>query len=440
MRGEAGVTTYFDKQAETMSRDELSALQGKRLQAMVRRVYEQVPFYRRKLGQAGLHPDAIASIDDLARLPFTVKTDFRDNYPFGLFAVPLDDVIRLHASSGTTGKPTVVGYTRGDIDLWAGTCARTLACGGGTKKDVVQVAYGYGLFTGGLGMHYGGEKLGAAVIPMSGGNTKRQIMLMQDFGTTLLCCTPSYALEIAEVAQDMGVDVRRLPLKAGFFGAEPWTQAMRAAIEERLGLKAFDIYGLSEVTGPGVSAECEAHAGLHVFEDHFYPEIIDPQTGRAVPDGTRGELVFTCLTKEALPLIRYRTRDITSIEHAPCACGRTLARMARVSGRTDDMLIIRGTNVFPSQIESVLLEVEDIEPQYLIIVDRKGTLDELEIQVEVNERVFSDEIKRLEDLRKRIASEIYSTLGLTAKVTLVEPKTIERSQGKARRVIDKRAM
>jgi len=431
---------YFEKKQECMSRDELARLQGERLRSMAGRVYEKVPFYRRKFDEAGIRPEDIQSIDDLARLPFTTKTDFRDQYPFGLFAVPMDKVIRLHASSGTTGKPTVVGYTRKDIDTWARTAARTLACGGGTKKDVVQVAYGYGLFTGGLGMHYGGEKLGAAVIPMSGGNTKRQIMLMQDFGTTLLCCTPSYALEIAEVATEMGVDIRKLPLRSGFFGAEPWSQNMRLAIEERLGVEAFDIYGLSEVTGPGVSSECQAHAGLHVFEDHYYAEIIDPVTGRRLPDGEKGELVFTCLSKEALPLIRYRTRDITSMTHEPCACGRTLARMQRVSGRTDDMLIIRGVNVFPSQIESVLLEIEEAEPHYLIIVDRKDTMDELEIQVEVSDAVFSDEIRRLEDLRKRVAYEIYSTLGLTAKITLVEPKTIERSQGKAKRVIDKRVL
>ncbi len=431
---------FFEKKMECLSRDELSRVQGERLRAMVARVYAHVPLYRRKLDAAGMRPDAIRTIDDLVNLPFTTKTDFRDEYPFGMFAVPMDRVVRVHASSGTTGKPTVVGYTRKDIDLWARTAARTLACGGGTKKDVVQVAYGYGLFTGGLGMHYGGEKLGATVIPMSGGNTKRQIMLMQDFGTTLLCCTPSYALEIAEVAVEMGVDLRKLPLRSGFFGAEPWSANMRLAIEERLGVEAFDIYGLSEVIGPGVSSECQAHQGLHVFEDHFYAEIIDPATGRRVPDGQKGELVFTCLTKEALPLIRYRTRDITSLTHEPCACGRTLARMQRVSGRTDDMLIIRGVNVFPSQIESVLLQIEEAEPHYMIIVDRKDTMDELEIQVEVSEAVFSDEIRRLEDLRKRIAHEIYSTLGLTAKITLVEPKTIERSQGKAKRVIDKRVL
>jgi phenylacetate-CoA ligase len=433
-------TRCFEKKYEMMGRDELAALQGDRLRAMVARVYERVPFYRRKLDEAGIRPEDLRSIDDLVKLPFTTKLDFRDQYPFGLFAVDMKKVVRVHASSGTTGKPTVVGYTRKDIELWSRTCARTLGCGNGTARDVVQNAYGYGLFTGGLGMHYGGERLGATVIPMSGGNTKRQILLMQDFGTTLLCSTPSYALEIAEVATEMGVDLRKTKLRVGFFGAEPWSDNMRKAIEERLGLTALDIYGLSEVIGPGVASECLAHNGLHVFEDHFYPEVIDPQTGQPLPDGQPGELVFTCLTKEALPLIRYRTRDLTRLTHEPCACGRTLVRMQRVTGRTDDMLIIRGVNVFPSQIESVLLEIEGTQPHYLIIVERQDRLDEIEIQVEVDEQLFSDEIRKLEDLRNRIAYEIYSILGLTAKITLVEPRTIERSQGKAKRVIDKRVI
>lgn len=430
--------SYFDKVHETMSRDELTALQGKRLHAMVEHVYAHVPFYRKKLDDRGISPADITEIEDLKKLPFTTKEEFRDNYPFGMFAVPQDDVVRVHASSGTTGKPTVVGYTKEDIQLWAETCARTLGCGGGTRSDVVQIAYGYGLFTGGLGMHYGGECLGAMVIPMSGGNTKRQIMLMQDFGTTLLCCTPSYALQMLEVAEDMGVDIKSLKLKTGFFGAEPWSDNMRRTIQERMGIEAIDIYGLSEVIGPGVSSECLAHDGLHVFEDHFYPEIIDPVSGNVQEDGEKGELVFTCFTKACLPLIRYRTRDITSLDHRPCACGRTLARMQRVSGRTDDMLIIRGVNVFPSQIESVLLEIEETEPHYLIIVDKKGVLDELEIQIEVNQQVFSDEIKQLEALKQCLAAEIHTTLGLHAKITLVEPKTIERSMGKARRVLDRR--
>jgi phenylacetate-CoA ligase len=433
-------TRCFEKKYEMMGRDELSALQGERLRSMVARVYQRVPFYRRKLDEAGIRPEEVRSIDDLVRLPFTTKIDFRDQYPFGLFAVDMKKVVRVHASSGTTGKPTVVGYTRKDIELWSRTCARTLGCGNGTARDVVQNAYGYGLFTGGLGMHYGGERLGATVIPMSGGNTKRQILLMQDFGTTLLCSTPSYALEIAEVAAEMGVDLRKTKLRVGFFGAEPWSDNMRKAIEERLGVTALDIYGLSEVIGPGVASECLAHCGLHVFEDHFYPEVIDPQTGRSVPDGQPGELVFTCLTKEALPLIRYRTRDLTRLTHEPCACGRTLVRMQRVTGRTDDMLIIRGVNVFPSQIESVLLEIEGTQPHYLILVERRDRLDEIEIQVEVDEKLFSDEIRKLEDLRNRIGYEIYSILGLTAKITLVEPRTIERSQGKAKRVIDKRVI
>ena len=365
----------------------------------------------------------------------TTKDDFREQYPFGLFAVPMKDIIRVHASSGTTGKPTVVGYTRADIDLWAEVCARTLGCGGGTAEDVVQVAYGYGLFTGGLGMHYGGERLGATVVPMSGGNTKRQIMLMQDFGTTLYCCTPSYSLLLAEVAEEEGVDVSSLPLRCGFFGAEPWTEEMRKQIERRLHCKAIDIYGLSEIIGPGVASECLEQHGLHVFEDHFYPEVIDPATGEPVEPGQLGELVFTCLTKQAIPLLRYRTRDLTRLEEAPCPCGRTSRRMERVSGRTDDMLIIRGVNVFPSQIEEVLMRVEETEPHYRIVVDKTGVLDELEIQVEVSPEIFSDEIKRLESVRGRIGEEIRSTLSVSARITLVEPKTIERSMGKARRVV-----
>ncbi len=434
------MTGYFDKEHETMGRDQLSALQGKRLREMVERVYERVPFYRRKLDEAGIAPSDIRSIDDLVKLPFTTKEEFRDTYPFGLFAVSRDDVVRVHASSGTTGRPTVVGYTRNDIDLWAGVCARTLACGGGTSKDVIQIAYGYGLFTGGLGMHYGAEKLGAMVIPMSGGNTGRQLMLMQDFGTTLICCTPSYALQMAEVADAQGIDLANLPIKAGFFGAEPWSDTMRKVISQRLNLEALDIYGLSEVIGPGVSSECLAHEGLHVFEDHFFPEIIDPNSGKVLPDGEYGELVFTCFTKECLPLIRYRTRDITTLNHETCACGRTLARMRRVSGRTDDMLIIRGVNVFPSQIESALLSVEKTEPHYMIIVDKRGALDELEVQVEVSSDVFSDEIKQLEQLRNRIGEAIHTTLGLSAKITLVEPFSIVRSEGKSKRVIDKRQL
>lgn len=430
----------FNPEMECMDRKKLRELQGERLRDAVRRAYENVPFYRKRLDEYGVRPEHIRTIDDIEKLPFTTKDDFRDNYPFGLFAVPLREIVRVHASSGTTGKPTVVGYTREDIQIWAETCARTLACGGGTADDIVQIAYGYGLFTGGLGMHYGAEKLGALVVPMSAGNTKRQLMLMQDFGTTLLCCTPSYSLQLAEEADAEGIDLKKLKLRAGFFGAEPWSEAMRRQIEQRLPLKAIDIYGLSEVIGPGVSSECLEQNGLHVFEDHFYPEVIDPETGKVLSPGQRGELVFTCLTKRATPLLRYRTRDISMLIDEPCPCGRTSRRMARIMGRTDDMLIIRGVNVFPSQIEHVLMKVEGVEPHYLIVVDKTGALDELEIKVEVSEQIFSDEIKQLERLRDRIAEEIRSVLGLSAKITLVEPRTIERSIGKAKRVIDRREL
>jgi phenylacetate-CoA ligase len=426
----------FQQDMECMQRDQLRELQGKRLQDTVKRAYENVPFYKDKLDAHGVAPADIKTIDDICKLPFTMKDDFRDQYPFGLFAVPQRDIVRVHASSGTTGKPTVVGYTKEDIALWASVCARTLGCGGGTPEDVVQIAYGYGLFTGGLGMHYGGEALGAMVVPMSGGNSIKQLMLMQDFGTTLLCCTPSYSLLLAEVAAEEGIDFKKLKLKTGFFGAEPWTDDMRLQIEEKLNLKALDIYGLSEVIGPGVASECLEQKGLHIFEDHFYPEIINPETGEPVEAGEKGELVFTCLTKQAIPLLRYRTRDITCLNEEPCACGRTLRRMERVTGRTDDMLIIRGVNVFPSQIESVLMKVEGTEPHYLIVVDKSGVLDEFEVRVEVSPEIFSDEIKKLEQLKNRIATEIYSILGLNAKITLVEPKSIERSMGKAKRVVD----
>ena len=428
----------YNEKSECMKRDELRREQGERLRDAVRRAYEHVPFYRRRFDEHGVKPQDIRSIDDIRKLPFTTKSDFRDHYPFGLFAVPLRDIVRVHASSGTTGKPTVVGYTRQDIDTWAECIARTLACGGGTPDDILQVAYGYGLFTGGLGLHFGGEKLGATVIPMSAGNTKKQIMLMQDFGTTLLACTPSYSLQVAEEAAQDGIDLRKLKLKTGYFGAEPWTETMRRQIEQRLPLKAIDIYGLSEVMGPGVSSECLEQHGLHVFEDHFYPEIINPDTGEPVAPGQKGELVFTCLTKQSTPLIRYRTRDISSLDETPCACGRTHRRMARITGRTDDMLIIRGVNVFPSQIEHVLMDIEHVEPHYVIVVDKTGALDELEIKVEVSERLFSDEIRKLEALRQRIFDEMRSVLGVSAKITLVEPKTIERTLGKAKRVIDKR--
>lgn len=431
---------YWDREHETMSRDQLAELQLQRLQATVERVYHKVPFYRQAFEKQGVVPGDIRSLDDLRRLPFTVKTDLRDNYPFGLFAVPMDEVVRLHASSGTTGKPTVVGYTQNDINTWAGLMARALAMAGGTKGDVVQNAYGYGLFTGGMGVHYGAELLGATVVPVSGGNTARQLMLMQDFGTTILTCTPSYALYLAEEGLNRGVDFEQLPLKAGVFGAEPWSEQMRRQLEEKLNIIALDIYGLSEVMGPGVAMECPAKEGMHLFEDHFIAEIIDPETGEPLPFGEQGELVITSLTKEALPIIRYRTRDITILNPEPCPCGRTHVRMRRVTGRTDDMLIIRGVNVFPSQVESVLLEFGETEPHYLLVVDRKGTMDDLEIWVEISNQMFSDQVKYLENLEHRLRSRINSVLGISSRIKLVEPRTIPRSEGKAKRVVDRREL
>jgi phenylacetate-CoA ligase len=429
----------WNPQIECAPRPELNALQLQRLQSVARRVVECVPFYQQAFREAGVTPESIVSLSDLARLPFTRKSDFRDHYPFGLLAVPMDEVVRVHASSGTTGKPTVVAYTRQDIDTWAEVMARTLSCGDVTRRDVVHNAYGYGLFTGGLGAHYGAERIGATVIPISGGNTRQQIMLIQDFGATALCCTPSYSLFLAETAQEAGVDLRNTKLRVGFFGAEPWTEQMRREIQERLGLMAIDIYGLSEIIGPGVSSECTHQCGLHIFEDHFLPEVIDPKTGDPLPYGEAGELVFTTLTKEALPVIRYRTGDITTLHAEACACGRTLVRMDKISGRTDDMIIVRGVNVFPSQIEAVLLEVQGVQPHYVIIVDReRGAMDTLEIWVEVSEGVFSDELGALSQLQHRAEAEIEETLRITARVKLVEPHRIERSMGKAKRVIDRR--
>lgn len=426
---------------ETMPREALEAIQLRRLQNTLQRVYATVPFYRAKFDEAGVKPSDIQSLHDLRRLPFTTKQDLRDNYPFGLFAVPLDSVVRIHASSGTTGKPTVVGYTARDIQTWAELMARSLAAAGANRGDIIHNAYGYGLFTGGLGVHYGAERLGASVIPISGGNTKRQIMIMKDFGATILTCTPSYALHLAEVGEEMGVDFREMKLKSGVFGGEPWSEEMRSEIEKKLHLAALDIYGLSEVIGPGIAVECiEAKSGLHIFEDHFIAEIIHPETGEVLPPGEMGELVFSSITKEAFPVIRYRTRDVTSINPEPCVCGRTHVRMRRVSGRTDDMLIIRGVNVFPSQIESVLMEIEGVEPHYQLVVDREGTLDMLTVMVEVGEQAFSDEIKKLQVLEKTIAKNIKEYLGISAKVKLVEPKTIARSDGKAERVIDNRRL
>jgi phenylacetate-CoA ligase len=429
----------WNEAMECAAREDLEALQLARLQQIVAYVYERSPFYRRALDAARVAPADVRSLSDLERLPFTRKADFRDNYPFGLLSVPLEDVVRVHGSSGTTGKPTVVAYTRNDIDIWAEVMARTMACGGVGRKDVVHNAYGYGLFTGGLGAHYGAERVGATVIPMSGGNTARQIMLIHDFGATALACTPSYALFLGEAAVEAGASLRQSKLRVGFFGAEPWTEEMRKEIEARLGLKAIDIYGLSEIIGPGVSSECLQQQGLHIFEDHFLPEIINPATGARLPYGERGELVFTTLTKEALPVIRYRTGDISRLVLGRCACGRTTVRMDKISGRTDDMLIIRGVNVFPSQIESVLLQAEGVEPHYLLIVDReRGAMDTLEIWVEMSEGIFSDKLGRLADLQSRIEHEIIETLGIGVHVKLVEPRSIERSQGKAKRIIDRR--
>lgn len=428
----------WNEPMECMSRDQMRDLQGRRLADMVVRVYHNVEFYRKKMQEIGLEPGDIKTIDDLVKLPFTTKQDLRDNYPFGLFAVPKSEVVRVHASSGTTGKSTVVAYTRKDVDIFSEVVARALCCSGVTKEDTVQVAYGYGLFTGGLGLHYGAEKLGAAVVPISGGNTAKQIMLLQDFGSTVLACTPSYAAYLAEAIAEAGIDAAELPLRIGVFGAEPWSQEMRVKIEEGLKIKAFDIYGLSEIIGPGVSNSCEYQNGLHVAEDHFVPEILDPNTLQPVAPGVTGELVFTTITKEAMPLLRYRTRDLSSLNYDPCECGRTSVRMAKIFGRSDDMLIIRGVNVFPSQVESVLLEIPEAKPHYMLIVDRQGTMDTLEIQVEIDEKYFSDEIVQFNNIRNKIKHKVESVLGISVIISLVEHKTIKRSEGKAQRVIDKR--
>ncbi len=429
----------YNMDFETMPREALESIQFSRLKATLERVYATVPFYRESFNKAGITPSDIRSLKDLHKIPFTVKKDLRDNYPYGMFAVPMENVVRIHASSGTTGKPTVVGYTKRDISTWAELMARSLAAGGATSKDIVHNAYGYGLFTGGLGVHYGAERLGASVIPVSGGNTKRQIIIMKDFKPTILTGTPSYILHLAEVAQEMGVSFEELNFKSGIFGAEPWSEDMRADLEAKLHLKAIDIYGLSEVMGPGVSIECrEAQKGLHIFEDHFIAEIINPETGEVLPYGETGELVFTSITKEAFPIIRYRTRDITSLNPEPCICGRTHVRMHKVSGRTDDMLIIRGVNVFPSQIESVLMKSREIQPHYQLVVDRVDNLDTLTVMVEVGQEFFSDEIKTLQNMEKKLSNDIKEYLGVSAKIKLVEPKTIQRSEGKAVRVIDKR--
>lgn len=424
---------------ETIPPPEMRRLQVERLRAGIDRVSGTVPFYRQKLAEAGVTASDIRSIDDLARLPFTTKNDLRDNYPFGLLAVPLSNVIRIHASSGTTGKPTVVAYTVGDIGLWSDLMVRTYAAAGVTADDVIHNAYGYGLFTGGLGFHYGAERLGATVIPVSGGNTKRQVMLLSDLGSTVLCCTPSYSLLIAEAVEQDGIDLRSLRLRLGMFGAEPWSEKMKQEIESRLGITAFNVYGLSEVIGPGVAVECSRKQGLHIFEDHFIPEIIDPETGHPLPDGELGELVLTCVTKEALPLIRYRTRDRTRLMREKCPCGRATVRMDRIVGRTDDMIIVRGVNVFPSQIETLLLQSSEIAPHYQIVVDRSSDyMDELDVLVEASAEVFGNR-DHLVQLEKRLRFEVQSALGITCNVKLVGPREIERSEGKAVRVIDKRS-
>ena len=429
----------WNKTKECMSRDELSALQSARLVKLVDYVYHNVEFYRNKMQQIGLLPHDIKSIEDIDKLPFTTKDDLRDNYPFGLFAVPQSEIVRVHASSGTTGKATVVGYTRHDIDIWAECVARCLAMSGVTRNDVIQVAYGYGLFTGGLGAHYGAEQIGATVVPMSTGNSKKLTTMMIDFGATAIACTPSYLLHITELLEQEGL-IDQIKLKYAICGAEPWTEKMHKDIEERLHISAHDIYGLSEVMGPGVACDCKFHKGLHICEDHFYPEIIDSKTFKAKEDGELGELVFTTLTKEGLPLLRYRTKDLTSIDHSTCECGRTSARISRFKGRVDDMLIIRGVNVFPSQVEAALIDVEEVSPHYMIIVDRVNNLDTLEIQVEINPQYYTDEIKGLEALTKKISHVLSQALGLNPKVKIVEPQTLVRSEGKAVHVIDKRKL
>lgn len=428
---------YFNEDIECAPREVLRWIQTRKLKEMVHNCYHNIPFYKEKLDQMGLEPGDIQSIDDISKLPFTYKTDLRDNYPFGLLAVPKSELFRIHASSGTTGKQTVVGYTKNDIEGWAKGAARAIVAAGGTKDDFIHVSYGYGLFTGGLGLHYGAELLGATAIPVSSGNTRRQVDILQDYGSDILCCTPSYAMYIGETVRDMGIDPKTLNLRAGIFGAEAWTDSMRKEIEKLLDIKAYDIYGLSEIAGPGVSYECSEQTGMHINEDMYYPEVIDPETGQPLPDGEYGELVFTCIGKEALPLMRYRTRDICSLTRSACSCGRTLVKMSKTRGRTDDMLIIRGVNVFPSQVEHVLLSL-GMDPNYQIVVDRKNNLDRMEVQVEMTANIFSDTVKKLEETEHAIANELQSALNVAAKVRLVEPKSLPRSEGKAVRVIDKR--
>ncbi|HBL84112.1 MAG TPA: phenylacetate--CoA ligase [Clostridiales bacterium] len=430
----------YNPEIETASREKLRELQYVALMKTLKRVYENVPLYRKRFDEWGIKLEDINSVDDLSKLPFTYKQDLRDCYPYGLFAAPMEEVVRIHASSGTTGKQTVVGYTKNDLNMWSSCVARALAAAGCTKKDFVHISYGYGLFTGGLGLHDGAQLLGATTIPVSSGNTDRQLQIFQDFGSSILCCTPSYALFLSDAIAEKKIPHENLKLKAGIFGAEPWTENMRKEIEARLGIKAYDIYGLSEIAGPGVSYDCEYQCGMHINEDNFIPEIIDPDTGKVLPYGVQGELVFTCITKEALPLIRYRTRDITRLLVDKCNCGRTFVRMEKPCGRSDDMLIIRGVNVFPSQIESVLLTIKEVLPHYILVVDRINNLDTLEVKVEISDEIMSstDSVRHIEEIAKKIKHKIDSTLGIAAKITLVEPNTIPRSQGKAQRVIDNR--
>jgi len=428
----------WNKEIECMGREEMRALQSERLKQLVNRVYANVEFYRKRMDEIGVKPSDIETIDDIVKLPFTYKTDLRDYYPFNLFAVPMKDIVRIHASSGTTGKPTTVGYTKNDIENWREVLARCLTMAEISADDIMQVSYGYGLFTGGLGVHYGAETVGCAVIPISGGNTRRQLQLMSDFGSTVLACTPSYALHLADALTENGYSLADMKLETGVFGAEPWTENMRLELEKKWGIKAYDIYGLSEIMGPGVANDCPAHVGLHVHEDHFFPEIVHPDTKQPLPDGTEGELVFTTLTKEGIPLLRYNTRDLSTLNRETCECGRTTVRMKKITGRSDDMLIIRGVNLFPSQIEHVLLEMGETSAHYMLYVDREDNLDTLELQVEMDETNMMDTIRDLQMLSRKIEHALNSAIGLSVKVTLVEPKTIARSEGKAVRVVDKR--
>lgn len=428
----------WNREAECMSAEETGELQLRRLQAVVKRAYENVPYYNTRFSDLKIEPEDIETLDDIEKLPFTSKTDLRDAYPFGMFAVPTEDIVEVHTTSGTTGKPTVSGYTEDDLDIWGEVMARALTMTGVRKNDRIQNSYGYGLFTGGMGVHYGGQKIGATVIPISAGNTMRQLEIMQDFETTVLTCTPSYGLYLAEVAENEGIDTEKLKLKAGCFGAEMWTEEMRQELEKRLNISAQNIYGLTEIIGPGVAMECPVKTGLHIFEDHFYPEIIDPKTLKQLPDGENGELVLTTLTREGMPVIRFRTRDITALNRGVCECGRTQVKMDRITGRSDDMLKIRGVIVFPSQIEKALLKIEGLEPQYQIIVTRPHHLDEIEVQVETSPALFSDEVKHVEEIKRNIENKIHSEIGLRVNISLVEPKSLPRSEGKAVRVIDRR--